>query len=252
MNKIRYYKNGDDVRTLKSSGNINMYEYVKIVEELSDDKDEKYLVKSSDGRESVFNISDLHCFGADRFNRSVFDILNPIMFNNCLIANVRFHITENVRSCDEYPSVLPKLLYTNLNEEVKYFKYEYREINDDEAVEILLNDILYNKEPLLQYCESFIENDKYVIEKYNKKGYYVLANENRYKISCNESFVSIKDEIKEIYYGKIDKKRLNEAIIKKEVLKKFSDPEKLIEEYPNFFIEVYNKVKKDKYESNKN
>lgn len=241
MNKIRYYKNGDDVRTLKSSGNINMYEYVKIVEELSDDKDEKYLVKTSDGRESVFNVSELHCFGVEMFNNTVFDVESLNKINNVTVAYIREHITENVRSHSDSLFVLPRLLYTNLTEDVNYFKYKYREISDKEVIDILLNEILYGEQPYLSYSVKYsLDVNKELIKIDGCKGDYILPNEKKYTIAYKDKIVTI-NEIsetnREIYKDIIDTNRFEDAILKIEIINMMSNIKKIIKDCPEVYDE---------------
>lgn len=243
-----YYNPGDDSKTLVDKDFINKNEYVKVVKQFNG----KVLVKTTDNREEWFELKELQPLGVHKYSRNLIEITNEKNYE--IIGNM--HLTKNVRLADYYGRLGDDVFYANLTDDVLFYGYKYREISDEEAVEILLDEVLYGINPKL--CSSSCVGNvvKGIDSDTNyHDGYYILPNNEVYTMTYCGNRVIIRKGMdggwyhdKEnagptIYKGETDWVRIKNALIKQEALNILTNPAKVKKYYSNLIDIVAEDVK---------
>lgn len=246
-----------DLRTLVAKGSIDKFEHAKVIRQIETGK---VLISTKDGREEVYEPSEFHVFAVGIHNRKAIDIVSEKYDNRRDIIIGRMHLTKNVRSNDCHYEVCLDALYSNLNDDMIYFDYKYRELSDDEIVEILLNEILYDERPLLDSTSCVGTTIKGIDKDQNyHDGVYLLPNDKAYTMTYCYGTVIIREGVdggwfsgkseeecgRQIYKGKIDWKRNKAALIRKRAIYLLSNPAVVLKNYPEFIDEVSEHIKDD-------
>lgn len=259
---------GVDFRTKVKKGKIEKNSYVKVTNPL--DWETKCLVKDEDGNEEEYSVNELMGFGILEKLNVIFDIEKDYYKSadecgNKDVLKGRIHITENVRSGIETFKFLTDCRYSSLGKGSINFKYKYKELTDEEITNILLDEILYDKQPGLQSI-SCVGTDAKGIDKdpnYHD-GHYFLPNDKDYTMTWCRGTVIIREGVdggwykgksevgRTIYEGKMDWERYKLALIKKYASYKLRLGAELFKQFPEIEKILCDSIKnEDRFKLNK-
>lgn len=241
------------LKTLVGKGSIKAEEYVRVSK--PGDWETHCTVKTEDGREEEYSSHELMCFGVLTHNRRELDIISE---EGHWKIKGRIHISKNVRSTIENFEICRDCLYQGYDYSEPRYKYTTKELTDQEIIDILLNEILYDKMPRL--CgSSLVGTTAKGIDKNPNyhDGNYHLNNGKDYTMTWCRGSVIIREGIDDgwyrgktdvgrtIYEGEIDWKRLQKALINRACVRRLSEGEILLEEYPEIKNILFNDLKDD-------
>jgi hypothetical protein len=224
---------GNEYKTLVAKGSIKAGAYVTVSHH--GDFHSWCMVTDRKGDKERYESNELQSFGVVKYSNRMFDIASDYYanktkdeFGNADMVTGYEHITANVRSGLNRYKFGDDCLYCNkFLPNVIGYKYDYRELTDDDAVRMLLDDILYGAQPNLQSMSCVGTTERGLDKDPNyRDGHYLLPNGKEYTMSWCGSTVKIREGRdggwyhdsktcgKTIYEGIIDWARLKEAIVR--------------------------------------
>lgn len=251
-----------EFKTRVAKGKIQKGEYVKV----SNQGDWKTYckVKNSNGDEEEYQDSELIGFGILEKANTLMDIIEDGLEKtdkngnrDVMIGLV--HISPNVRSGLKRFRFWEDCRYcSEISDYSIGYRYPYKELTDQEVVDILLNEILYDYQPDLQSVSCVGTTKKGIDKDPNyHDGVYTLNNDKEYTMTYCWGTVKIregrdggwypgtKDVGRTLYEGEIDFQRLKLALIKKQSVRMLNRGRKLFEQFPELQEIVTNHIKDD-------
>jgi hypothetical protein len=245
------------LKTKVAKNGIQAFAIVKVVNPL--DYQTKCIVEDKFGNRSEYLAEELTCFSVFTRIPLIIEITEEIKkADNHTNIRGYVHYTPNVRSTDNSTFTLfNDFLYTNLSDYFKWYEYPYRELTDEEASQILLDEIIYGDQPNLQSI-SCVGTDLKGIDKdpNYRNGYYLLPNNKKYTVTWCYGSIIIREGIdggwyqgskepntREIYSGTMDWPRHKEALIRQHCVRQLQKGAKLIDEIPEVGELIYQHIK---------
>lgn len=251
---------GTEFKTRVAKGSIKKGEYV-IVSHPGDWRT-KCKVKNDNGDEEEYESSELIGFAILEKSNTLMDIIEDgydkkDKDGNEDVMRGHVHISPNVRSGLERFTFWDDCRYSSgINNYSVGYRYPLKELSDEEVVNILLNEILYEYQPSLQSVSCVGTSKKGIDNDPNyHNGYYVLCNEKEYTMTYCWNSIQIREGIdggwyhdketagRTLYEGKIDFQRLKQALIKKQTVRMLNRGRKLFDELPELQEIIINHIK---------
>jgi len=244
---------GTEFKTRVAKGNIKKDVLVKVSN--PGNYESKCTVKDVEGNEEEYTSDELIGFGVLKGKNIVFDIIEDYYRSQDKNGNKdrlygHMHYTNNVRSSIESFKFWEDCLYAGTvmnSDHYQAYDYELRELTDQEVVDILLNEILYDYQPDLQSMSCVGTSAKGIDKEPNyRDGTYLLPNGKEYTMTWCRGVIKIREGVdggwysgkpidecgKQIYEGEMDWSRYQQAIIKKESIRMLSRGTNLFKQYP--------------------
>jgi len=218
------------------------------------------------GNSAEYEISELIPFGYLKHNNSTFDIVEDYFgskdsHGNKDILVGHAHITKNVRGVKTFFKFWEDCKYSsNLG---NGYDYDIRSLTNQEAIDILLDEILYGVRPGLNSTSCVGTTAKGIDKDPNyHDGSYLLPNNKNYTITWCGDTVIIREGIDngwysggnsgiEIYNGKMDWDRYKTALIRKAATSKLSNLKEIMNDFPEVIDIIFEKIKdNDKFKLN--
>lgn len=258
MNTMNF---GNEYRTKETKGKIPAFSLVKVKKVITFNDNGVGLCVDENGNEETYTGYELIHFGHIKLTNGVFDIVNDYYgskdeFGNKNVLCGRVHLTENVRSSTKVFKFGEDCLYTNTS--TNGYNYKYRDLSDQEVIDIILNEIIYGINPDLQSISCVGTNKKGLDNDPNyRDGNYYLPNNKDYTVTwCygtikiregkdNGWYSGTKDVGREIYNGEMDWERYRSAKIRISAEQKLRNLKEIRENYPEIIDIIVNKIKSD-------
>lgn len=249
---------GNQYKTKISKGNIKEYELVTVTKT---DHYKTSTVEDKYGNQEKYDIDELQAFGFNKNNNKTFDIVRDFYGSQDELGNKdvlkgRAHISKNVRGSEHSFRFWQDCLYSSVLG--NGYDYEYRELTDQEVIDILLDEILYDARPNLDSISCVGTTKKGIdIDPNYHDGHYFLPNNKDYTMTWCYGTVIIREGIdggwykgsndvgRELFKGEIDWHRFKIALIKTHALREFTNGAKALELYPEAVENVIDKIKND-------
>lgn len=244
------------LKTKIAKNGIQAFAMVKVVNPL--DYQTKCVVEDKFGNRSEYLAEELTCFGVFTHIPLIIEITEIAKGGGRTDICGYVHYTQNVRSTDDRTfTLINDFLYTNLSDYYKWYEYPYRELSDDEAVQILLDEIIYGVHPNLQSISCVGTSLKGIDKNPNyRNGHYLLPNNKKYTVTWCYGTIIIREGIdggwyqgskepntREIYSGTMDWPRHKEALIREHCVRQLQKGTKLIDEIPEVGEMIYQHIK---------
>jgi len=256
---LKYPIKGTYYKTLTYKQNIPIYSFVECVNINSDDiliiyckyKDTINSYLENELQELAISINN-------KYPNHIIEINNDD--NNYIDGTL--HLTKNIRININKYKLFHDYLYTgyivegSIYDYYKCYSYEYNVFSDEEITDILLNEIVYRNEPMLQYSSNLVQRNRGLDKDLNSyHGHYILPNNNVYTIIKKQSIIIIREGYdngwsdnnittnRTIYENKIDWYRYKISLIKYDIkLNQFKNPT-FIENNPSITNLIYKNLK---------
>ena len=252
-----------EFKTKVAKGKIKKDVLVKVVK--PGDYQTYCTVADAEGNEEEYTSGELMGFGVLKGTNIVFEITEDYYRSTCpnggkdrLYGNI--HYTKNVRSGRDSFKFWEDCLYAGqvMDSGYQAYNYESRELTEQEVVDILLEEILYDYQPDLQSMSCVGTSKKGIDKEPNyRDGIYLLPNGKEYTMTWCGGVIKIREGAdggwysgkpleecgKQIYEGQMDWDRYKQAIIKKQTIRMLSRGAKLFEEYPQIQDILFDDIK---------
>lgn len=202
-------------------------------------------VKDSEGNTEVYKAKELSCFGVTKQGRHVLTVVGDALKTTKRMFRCETHISENVRSYRSTYELYNEFLYVNDPTDFKFFEYEYEELSDEQIIDHLINEILYDKQPGLQSTSLVGTSAKGIDKDPNyHDGHYVLRDGKEYTMSYCRNKVFIREGVdggwykgagdigRTVYEGEVDYNRIKQAKIKQHSVAMLSQGEIMFDQIP--------------------
>jgi hypothetical protein len=252
----------NEYKTLVAKGKIQKGEYVIVTNPC--DHTTYCKVKNSKGDEEEYKATELMGFAILEKSNTLMDIIEDGYGKTDKNGNKdvivgHIHISPNVRSGLERVKFWEDCRYSGgINDYSIGYRYPYKELSDEEVIDILLNEILYDYEPTLQSTSLVGTTAKGIDKDPNyHNGNYFLNNDKEYTMTYCGSTVKIREgrdggwyqgtkEVgRTIYEGKVDYQKIKQAMIKRHSVNMLSRGRKLFDLLPEVQDLIINHIKDD-------
>lgn len=252
---------GNKYRTKEKKGNIPAFSMVTVKKIITFSNNGVGICVDINGNEEEYTAYELTHFGHIKYNNNVFDIVEDYYnskdeFGNKNVLVGKEHLTKNVRSSNRRFVFWEDCLYSNNN--TNGYDYEFRELSDQEIIDIILEEIIYGIKPDLDSMSCVGTTAKGLDKDPNyRDGNYYLPNNKDYTVTWCYGDIKIregkdggwysgtKNVGRTLYEGKLDWERYKEAKIKKNALSKLKNTKEIQENFPEVIDFIYNKIKND-------
>lgn len=262
---------GTEFKTKIAKGNIKANGYVTVVNQ--GDWSTYCTVKDEHGNEEEYKAEELIGFGILEKEHCIFDIVEDYQgrgvkdeFGNEDVLIGLKHLTPNVRGAKQIYRFWNDCRYSGkaIFGYAHGYRYKYMELTDEQVVDILLNEILYDYQPQLQ-SQSCVGTNALGIDKNPNyfNGHYVLNNNKEYTMTYCGDNIYIREgndngwyHDKEkagrtLYKGLIDWNRIKSALIKREARWMLKNGVKLFNKHPEILDILVSDIKDmDKFKLN--
>lgn len=157
--------------------------------------DFNFKIQKFDGQELNVQIEDLDFFGIHTSKQRCMDIISEKTMDNIegTFIKGRLHLSKRVREShgtSHFTDTFWKTCGYAIPTSCYYFNYETKSLNNSEVITILLDDVLYGLQPLLN--SIFRRGNFY-------QGFYYCENENEYCIELKNKRVKIYEAFRDEY-----------------------------------------------------